>query len=87
MLTFQAMPHVSRTYLWNKLPDNLKNCGSLHTFKLIIKGFLMLHAKLQSAHYDFYMYLYMCTFYLVSLCAKVEYIYCNWPAQYKYIGK
>ncbi len=33
------------------------------------------------------MCLYVCVFIFVSLGAKVEYIYCNWYTQSKYIGK
>ncbi len=41
----------------------------------------MLHAKIQSSHYDF-----ICIFIFVSLGAKVEYIYCHWLTQSKYIS-
>ncbi len=33
------------------------------------------------------MYLYVCNFYFCFTGAKVEYIYCNWPTQSKYISK
>ncbi len=59
----------------------------MHTFKLTYNRFLTFHAELQSSHY-YFICIYMCVFFIfASLGAMVEYIYCNWPTESKYIGK